>query len=170
MTMQGGAVAAPVLPAIFDLDGIRRWVRRAQVGERIIYARERLEKAVATEARTLMEAGAVQLNGRKGDDGYEYIMARREGSATVDQAPVSLAEDADDALARVMKVLRRAANFGRICPSNIELARACGLKDADAAAYLIRKAVSFNLIRVEDRRPKRRIVQIVATGRRTLED
>jgi hypothetical protein len=157
------------MPAIFDLRAIRRWVGKAKAGERIIYGRESLDKAVATEARTLLETGAVALNFRKGQVG-EYIMTRREGEPTADVAPASLIEDVDDALARVMKHLRRAANFERACPSNVELARLCGLKDADAAAYLVRKAVSYSLIRVEDRRPKRRVVQIVATGRRTLED
>ncbi|WP_447727255.1 hypothetical protein [Sphingomonas koreensis] len=80
-------------------------------------------------------------------------------------APVQEDELAD----RVLRRLRRAANLGLVCPTNAELARDCGLKDADAASYRLRKLIGNKLIRVDDQGPNaRRIVTIIESGRSTV--
>lgn len=68
----------------------------------------------------------------------------------------------------ILRAFRRAANMGMVAPTNGELAKSLGLKDGEAARYLVNLLVRAGAIKVSDQGPRaRRIVTIVATGRET---
>jgi DNA-binding Lrp family transcriptional regulator len=68
----------------------------------------------------------------------------------------------------VLRLLAQAASKGLPCPTNAELAKRIGLKDAVAASYRVRRLVQSGAIVVEEPSPsERRVVTIVATGAQT---
>ncbi len=160
------------VPLAAEVDELDHWVSIALPGERCIYATgpelPRGAPAVS-RARILAESGLVTLTTQAIVGGRNFIAVR---CAIDPNKPVvdRHVPPQEDALAeKVLARLRRAANFSQLCPTNAELARDCGLKDADAASYRIKKLIRERKIRVEDQGPnRRRIVTIVATGRRTV--
>jgi hypothetical protein len=72
---------------------------------------------------------------------------------------------------RIFIALVRAANLGLPCPSNAELAVMAGLRDADAARYVLRKLQQAARIDVVLSGPGRsfRRVRIIETGRMTAD-
>jgi hypothetical protein len=154
-----------------EASALDRWAASAAPRARIVYATgpELPREAPAVSlARRLADVGLVTLTTEAIEGGRNYIAVRLPFAAST--APVALDPLPEDALAaRVLQRLRRAANLDQVCPTNAELARECGLKDAAVASYRIRKLIAAGKIRVEDQGPNaRRIVTIVATGRRTM--
>jgi hypothetical protein len=64
-------------------------------------------------------------------NGFAYIVRKRPGAGA--GASVSI-EEADAATDAILRALKRAANFGQKCPTNLELARTAGLATRDQAA------------------------------------
>ena len=167
-------------------DDLSGWAERAGEGDWCIYARAAyLPKASfsAALARRMAARWMVTLPSRRcpsRPDLWEYL-ARRTAVAFNDRAvygdrptprPRASADVRREALSsearRVLDLLARRADDGAHCPSNREIARACALRDADAAAYQIRVLVQAGLI-VRHMVPLSpgRIVTIVETGRKT---
>lgn len=166
--MSAPAFSIGPLAYALSISDFAAWVERAPVGARIVYAHgsvpPRGEPAWAL-AGALETAGRVTLTAARDGGVTEWIATKlAAGPGAAAAAPIE-----DAAAERVLARLRRAANLEQVCPTNAELAEACGLKDADAASYRIRKLIRERRIRVEDQGPRaRRIVTIVATGRSTV--
>lgn len=187
----GGAVMASAAPrptfsigpltmmiAAADLEA---WLAGAATGDEIVYATGPtlpLESETVLLSRALIAEGVVTPFQRRNaaTRGLEYVLRKRVADpnppAPVRHVPPRGDDDLD---ARVLREISRAANMGLVCPSNMELARACGLfgrggqPDADAASYRFRKLIAAGAIRSEDMGPnKRRIVTIVASGQKTV--
>ena len=73
----------------------------------------------------------------------------------------------DDATSRTFAMLTRCANFKMACPSNREIAKHVGLPAPASAAYQLKKLVGAKLIRVSTDSFGRRMVTIVASGKKT---
>ena len=68
--------------------------------------------------------------------------------------------------AKVLRMLERAANEGRACPTNAEIAEAMGVNSVGSASSAVSRLVDAGLILLE-RGQCTRAVTIVATGART---
>ena len=111
---------------------------------------------------------ALRLRGVPPGLGEQTLTLRRQGGSSLSPEGERGDDDAASEMRLVMVVLRGAARAGRPCPSNAEIARRCGLKDADRARYRIRQLRDSALIRVETVAAEpRRVVTIVNSGRRT---
>ncbi|WP_423606166.1 hypothetical protein [Sphingomonas sp. MS122] len=166
--MAGGALSLAV-----DAEALDEWAATARPREKVIYASgpefPRGHPAVAL-ARRLCDAGVITLTSESYPGGRNYIAIRCAIDVAAPSTERHAAPVQEDELAdRVLRRLKRAANLGLVCPTNAELARDCGLKDADAASYRMRKLIGNKLIRVEDQGPfARRIVTIIENGRSTV--
>lgn len=159
-----------------ELEALEAWLDAARPGDTFEYAHGRCAPQTAPAFRRAGElgrGGAVQLSQRREGQTFHYLATRlapvqdAPGEAVPPARSASLPETPEE---RVLLQLRRAANLGMVCPTNAELARACGLKDAAAASYRVRQLVRWGWIRVEDNGPNaRRIVTICQTGKRTVE-
>jgi len=111
---------------------------------------------------------ALRLRGVAPDLGEQTLTLRRQGGSSLSAEGERGDDEAASEMRLVMVVLRGAARAGRPCPSNAEIARRCGLKDADRARYRIRQLRDAALIRVETVAAEpRRVVTIVNSGKRT---
>lgn len=152
--------------------GLDAWLRRARPGERLVYARGPylLRCSAADHVRSLYQRREIDLHQRRatGCVGLEYLAVRLERARTADaqrEAPAS-----DEALDKILAIFRRETNFGRPASSDAQLARAVGLATAPQAAWRVAKLRKAGLIRtqvVTDDPEIKRVVTIVATGRRT---
>jgi hypothetical protein len=99
---------------------------------------------------------------------FEYI-ARRTHLSVIAAAPPAPREDAlSPKLRLLLDHLSRRADQGAPCLSNRGIARACGLKDAEAARYQLRQLRSAGAILVAPVPVEPgRVVTIVETGART---
>lgn len=156
-----------------DAEALDQWAATAVPGEKTIYATgpelPRGAPAVLL-ARALADIGLVTLTTQAIEGGRNYLAIRCAIDPNKPEPARHLAPATEDLLAaKVLQRLRRAANLEQVCPTNAELARDCGLRDADAASYRIRKLIAASCIRVEDQGPNaRRIVTIVGTGKSTV--
>ncbi len=171
--MRGGStLTASQPPLAVEAEQLDQWVSTALPGDRCIYATgpELPREAPAVSlARTMANVGLVTLTTQAVAGGRNFIAIRCAIDPNRPDAPRHAPVREDDLAEKVLARLRRAANLGHVCPTNAELARDCGLKDADAASYRIRKLIAARKIRVEDHGPNtRRVVTIVSTGRRTI--
>ncbi len=174
----------PIAFAI-ELDALEAWLDSAPVGDRIVYAHGRAapSKAAAfVRAGELGRARLLRLHNRRRPDGdWEWLAIRCAAPDADDapdavRAPLARADAMHETVeARVLRVLRVAANIGTVCPTNAEIAQACGLlrrdgaPDPDAASYRVRKLVAAGAIRIEDFGPtQRRIVTICGSGAKTV--
>ncbi len=153
---------------------VNGWLATAKPGERLIYAKgPRLLRTAGVEA--ISRAGdeqRVRLNFTRGIDGVGHYLATMLPPAMRADAPRTAAiprpeEPERDEEQRVLAVLRRHANMGKPCPTNVEIARQAQLKNADRAAYLLRLLISAQHIRVEAATDGQRIITIVGSGKRT---
>jgi hypothetical protein len=154
-------------------DAVERWAESSKPGDRLVYARGvRLIRTPGVEAITqLHDEGEVVLNWRRSAPGIGEWLATRRARPVAPAFAQRLSqplppEGERDEEQRVLVVLRRLAAVRRPCPTNRHLAELAKLKDADQAAYQLRKLISAKIIRVETM-PKGRVVTIVATGRKT---
>ncbi len=172
MAIRAGFPCGPLSFAI-EAGVLRAWLLGAEPGDEIVYATGPVvpkSADVVLLVRELTEEGLLRTHQRRAGKTFEYFAVKRVPHA--DPLPPirhPLPRGDDDADARVLRMLCRAANFAQVCPTNVELAQACGLPDAFAASYRVRKLINAGAIRVEDQGPKmRRIVTILASGQRTV--
>lgn len=175
----------PLCSFVMAVSDVEAWARGAADGERLIYMRglapargtatflliqdyaagglvAHLPQAVVTDAATGARETLWSVARKRG--GGEAAPAR---STTLAGCAVPDAER-EERMDAILRALRRAANMGMVAPTNGELAKSLGLKDADAARYLVNRLVAAGAIKVADQGPRaRRIVTIVATGRET---
>jgi hypothetical protein len=168
-----------------DVASLEEWLRAAVPGDRIVYAWGavlRRDRRAVTRAAELGDAKRVQLNFRKVDGRGEWVATRLADRRAVAVPPAPplpgetgrAPETAED---RVFRAIRRRVKLGVPMATDAELARECGLKDADQASYVLRKLklaeAGHRRIRILNYGPReRRVAVIVATGgatvRRTL--
>lgn len=157
---------------------LQSWAERARPGEDVVYSTGiRPGEQVGALARALCESGVVALTSKRVEGGLRFIAQRRPDPrpsmlrarmATPRGRFTLAADDAKATTRMVLRLLTRAANRGEPCPTNGELARALGLKDAVAASYRVRRLVKDGKIAVEEPSPlERRVVTIIATGNST---
>lgn len=158
---------------------LRSWLAKAKPGELFTYATgvhvDRQHQTVVL-VRQMTEDGLVCPHHRPGPDGTgrEHLVRRRDkgegASAVLARQRVAMPER-DTPLGECLAMLTRSANFTRPCPTNADIARALGLRNDDAARYLLRQLVEMRLIEVEDRGSRvTRVVTILSgnsAGRRT---
>ncbi|GAA4220221.1 hypothetical protein GCM10022253_23870 [Sphingomonas endophytica] len=169
MTAAAQAVAGARTVAEFE-----QWLDTSTLGACLVYAwgpSTQRRQAVWAHAAEAGREGVVRLHHRRAaDGGWEYVAVRTNPPITAPRAPASPAAGDDDHPAqRILRALRRAANFSRPCPSNAELARQCGLPDAASASYRVRQLRDLGLIIVSEQGPGLpRVVRIVASGKVTV--
>lgn len=156
------------------------WAERARPGENVAYfTGTRPGDAVRAVASALHSQGLVTMTTKRATDGATRHILQRLAAPRPSKLRAlarinpgrfqSRADGAKCTTKAVLRLLTRAANRGQACPTNAELARALGLKDAVAASYRVRRLVRENKIRVEEPGPtERRVVTIVATGKSTV--
>lgn len=160
-----------------DREQLHQWVARAQPGEDVVYSTGvRPGDGIGAAARALHESGVVALRSKRFGAGFRFIAVRladlRPARRSAGFAPrgrfVAASDDAKRTTQMVLRVLTRAARRGDPCPTNAEIARIVGLKDAVAASYRMRRLVKAGAIVVDAPSPiERRVVTIVATGQQT---
>jgi hypothetical protein len=152
-----------------------QWLDTAQPNDRFVLAEGETSPRAApiwSFARASCDDGTVRLHHVQGDrpGWWQYIAVRRGLIEVGEPARVLRVEDDTDPAEKVLRVLRRAANFSRPCPSNAELAKACGLKDAGQASYQVRRLVQAGAIRVVSQGVgQARVIVIAGSGRRTAQ-
>ena len=166
------------------------WLGAARAGDSLCYAHGLALPAGAPAVIAAREAAAaglvsliarrVEINGARATEWLaqkcgEVSSPAARGGISRSQANAAGAGDGsvqdsdDDSIeARLLRVLRRAAAFDQVAPTNAELAAQLGLRDTEAARYVVGKLIKSGAIRVENMGPTlRRIVTITATRKAT---
>lgn len=153
------------------------WADNARPGDDVVYfTGVRPGDKIGEAARSLRESGVVALTSKRVQGGFRFIAQRLPDPRPSQRMrkPVSrgrftvASDDARETTRMVLRQLMRAARRGEPCPTNAELARVVGLKDAVAASYRVRRLVKDGKIIVEEPSPlERRVVTITASGLRT---
>lgn len=157
---------------------LEEWFARARAGERHVYARGpgldgRHE--VPMLVRDWIATGeATASQGRDPatrDCIYFVTRCRPQPADDGARRRVSVDDEwRETAEGKVYLALVRAANFGMECPTNGDLAKAAGLRDADAARYVLyEKLVKGGHVEILPTAGTRgqRVVRIMATGQLT---
>lgn len=157
-----------------QVDQLHSWVARARPGDDVVYdIGVRPGDAIGAAVRALHHSGLVTMTAKRVDGGFRHI-AQRLPDRAARRAPARgrvrlAANDAKMTMRAVLRILQQAASRDLPCPTNAELARRIGLKDAVAASYRVRRLVAAGKIVVEEPSPlERRVVTIVATGKSTV--
>ena len=167
-----GVLYAP----IEELEG---WFDAARAGESAIYARGPAlnpKHPVPMLVRDWIATGEALATQKRDPVTRElqYYVRRCRPKPMVD-APRRVAIDEamrDTPEGKIFLALVRAANVGAPCPSNGELAQVAGLRDADAARYVLyEKLMKPGRIEILPTAGTRggRVIRIVETGRVTAE-
>jgi hypothetical protein len=167
-----------MLQMMMKPDQFDNWVKAARPGDDVVYATgARPAEGIGAYVRSLHEKGLVTMTAKRGDDGFRFIAQRLSDprpSQVRARKPVNrgrfalAANDGKMTTRAVLRLLAQAASKGLPCPTNAELAKRIGLKDAVAASYRVRRLVQSGAIVVEEPSPsERRVVTIVATGAQT---
>ncbi len=177
----GGKVAAHSGTFYMPADQLETWFARARPGAQIAYARGPgvdARSGVAATAQEWARSGEAELFKRR-DPGSGELMhcIRRARAAVLDEAAVPRRVNVDDAFresaeGKIFLTLVRCANMGLPCPSNAELAKIAGLRDADAARYVLHeKLVKSGRIelRHDGAGNAQRRAKIIETGKWTAE-
>jgi len=151
-------------------DDIDAWLKIARVGDTFVYCYgpELIRGAAFKRVSDLARAGEIiPHNRRRGDDGFDFFI-RRSRVRVVTQRPAPPACDPD--MLAVLLILQDAAQHGRRCPFDTDIAAALDLT-ADQVKWRVAKLADARLI---ERRTlplrggaKFRIVKIVSTGMET---
>ena len=161
----------PALSVGIEVVVFERWLESAGAGDRIEYAAGPVEPRSLPIWKRVNQAvderEVAPLRSRRVGGGWQWLAER---TAQRREGTLPCPSDAPDAPElRLLKLLRRCANFDQVCPTNGEAAALLGLKNADAVRYLIGKLIEQRLIAVLDNGPnERRIVTILANGRATV--
>jgi len=158
---------------------IRTWAANAEPGASIVYARGAALPASAGVdlVRSLAQAGAVAPVRRKMPHGFDFI-AQRTRSPFALQSAVSRLSRGPVRRARkvstktecraLYRILKKCAAEARVCPTNAELAKALGLKDAKTVSNRLLRVVAAGLVKFTDFGPnERRVALIVESGAQT---
>lgn len=171
------AVLGP-LTAVVALTDFETWYAGAAPGHVCIYAIGiglPADNATCRRVRELIVADAVSPTQRRTEDGRR-IEYRVERNGVVEPTPESDRARSIEAIerdiegqpeGRVLKAIKRAANFDHVCPSHAEMAQKCDLPNRDAARYRMDKLVQMGLISIHHRQNERRIVTVVSSGKST---
>lgn len=162
---QQRAVGGP-LATFADCDALEAWVAGAEAEQGTVYATGPAliqSHPVVRLVRVLVDRGVLRTHviSRGVGRGFDYVAFKRAAETVRPCAPGR----GETKLAKVLTALTKRAAAGGVMQSNAELARECGLKNADAARYQIAKLEARGVIQVEDFGPnERRRVTIAATG------
>ena len=148
-------------------DAVEAWTRTAAKGDSFVYcsAIELIRGETSAKVRELVQRGLVTSHQRRrAGGGWEFFVLRT--SLVPKEAP----RQRDHAADTILSALKRAANLGLACPSDVELARVAGLSTRDQAQWRVRKLVDEGVIQstvAHENGVPTRVVTIVATGKRT---
>ena len=151
-----------------DVSTFADWLATARDRDAIIYARGMvLPRGSATifAVREAVAGGLIITHEQLAADGSRersFIAVRTAQAPWAAVAPVTPA--VDEAMDAVWRHIKRVAMGGQPGPTNDELARICGLKDADAARYQLAKLVSAGRVAVESFGPRQRRIFTIQTG------
>lgn len=164
MTLRGG-------------DDIYRFAALARPGETLVYGRgAEVPRETVRAMRPLVDAGVLHP-ARVCRDGVCTFTVQR-GSASLGGGRIDLSRGLGSAgrgrvrerrvrkssLTMVFEMIARAARRGAPCPSNSEIAAACGLSGKQAVIYRVRKLVQSGRIAIEYRGPYNQRIVTVLTG------
>lgn len=156
-------------------EDLLRWAETAAPGDSIVYGRgERPPEDVVRVIGQLSDVGALHPTRRRiSAAGGEFAFQAQRGSGKISRVVVrpaargrvrSLPANRSSDRA-VLKCIEGAVKYGLACPTNAELARACGLSGAIAASYRVRRLVATGRISIIDHSPYGRRVATMMTGR-----
>lgn len=152
-----------------------RWMGKAKPGQKLVYARGKVaphQNETFRVARDAAEEGRLRLHCVRNGDVFDWLAVRLADLPPLgrDAPPVRDSMDPDSPLGRLLVALRRAIRMGAPCPTNGELARISGLRNAQAVRYQLSLALAANLISFEDKGPRRRrIARMPGVRGRTAE-
>lgn len=156
-------------------EDLLRWAETAAPGDSIVYGRgDRPPEDIVRVVGRLSDAGALHPTRRRiSAAGGEFAFQAQRGSGKISRVlvrppsrgqvrtlPANRSSDR-----AVLKCIEGAVKYGLSCPTNAELARACGLSGAIAASYRVRRLVATGRISIIDHSPYGRRVATIITGR-----
>jgi len=164
---------------IASIDQIETWLAIAKAGDRFLYATRPFLPAGSQGAlrmRTLAEQGLVYLVKKRSDllPAEWCYYAERSTKSAREVRPlreprhdVRTVPDDISAINVLLPILKKAARFGRPCPTDVQLAERAQLP-RDAVQPAIDAMRTMNIIRVlPAKAPTLRLVEIVETGHKT---
>lgn len=156
-------------------DDLLRWAESAAPGDSIVYGRgdrppEDIVRVVGrlsdvgalhpTRRRISAAGGEFAFQAQRGSGKISRVVVRAPSRGRVRSLPVNRSSDR-----AVLKCIEAAVKYGQPCPTNAELARACGLSGAVAASYRVRRLVANGRISIIDHSPYGRRVATMLVGR-----
>jgi hypothetical protein len=157
------------------LEAFEEWFAAADAGDAIVYAWGavlRRDRAAVARAAELADERELRLHLARRDGRIEYLARRIDPPREVSVGAVAVTARGETVEDRVFHAIRRRCRFALPMATDAELARECGLRDADQAAYMLRKLKAdpgYRRIRVENFGPgQRRVATIVAPGAATV--
>jgi hypothetical protein len=150
-----------------DIDA---WLKTARIGETFVYCHgpQLVQGAAAARVRALADAGEViPHNKRAGDGGLDFFVRRNRVRVVTQRAPVC-----DPQMMAVLLVIQDAAQDGRQCPTDVDIAADTDLH-VEQVKWALRKLVDAKFIErrtvaVPGKGTARfRIVKVIATGMET---
>lgn len=145
---------------VLPLQQLTDWLDSAQVGQSLVYchAPHPIYGETWSYVGELGRSGRVHPSNPKSTtcEGFRtfQIKVLRLAAPAPAKAPARRGDGfEDETLAKIRRLLRRCANFGRRCPSNPELAQAAELGTAAQAAWRLQKltaAGAFRIVTVKD--------------------
>ena len=164
---------------IASVDQIENWLAIAKSGDKFTYATRPFLPASSLGAermRTLSDQGLVHLLRKRSDliTGEWCYYAQRSSKSASDVRPlraprhdVRTTPDDVSAINVLLPILKKAARFGRPCPTDVQLAERAQLP-REVIQPTIDAMRTMNIIRVlPAKAPTLRFVEIVETGHRT---
>lgn len=165
---------------IASIDQIETWLAIAKAGDRFLYATRSAFRLGSSQSalrlRTLAEQGLVHLLQKRSDllPGEWCYYAERSTKSARDIRPLreprhdvrSMSDDVS-AINVLLPILKKAARFGRPCPTDVQLAERAQLP-REVIQPTIDAMRTMNIIRVlPAKAPTLRFVEIVETGHKT---
>lgn len=151
---------------------IFRFAAEGRPGDQIAYGRgEHPPRELVRAMAPLVQAGVLHPKLKR--EGREYLFLVERGSARLDAVKARRGARGitrrkvikRSSLSLVLACITSAAAAGRVCPTNEQIAKACGLTGKDAARYRVSLLVRSGRIAIEDRGPLLPRVVTLLTGR-----